>query len=296
MAKPKKLPPPSAPAQAQQTLAEAEGPRIKWSVVAQIAVAALVVWALAIGSIPYVGYWGVGVVAVLTIVLVGFGVYAWRLMRRQQQLVSVLRQATDEEGRKAAIAQLEAQGSKDAMAALARSQLVLRDDPRAAMEILEGIELKSEPGAVQDEVRANLAFLYLAQSRPKDARPLVDLLRLDRQQNAKAKAIYAAVMAETFARTGKADEAKKLLETYRADDPEYGEVSLVLLRAQIYTFFATKNRGLMRKAMMQLAERDPNQLAPFMQKGAHPEMQAAVREILTQAGFQTRAKQKIQRS
>ena len=182
------------------------------------------------------------------------------------------------------------------MAALARAQLVLRDDPREAMTILEGIDLKGEAGAVQDEVRANLAFLYLAQGRPKDARPLVDELRLDRQQNPKAKAMYAAVMAETFARTGKADEAKKLLETYRADDPAYGEVSFVLLRAQIYTFFVTKNRGLMRKAMLQIAERDPNQLAPFMTKGAHPEMQAAVREILTQAGFQTRAKQKIQRT
>lgn len=296
MAKPKKLPPPTAPSQAQQTLGEAEGPRIKWGVVAQIGVAVLIVWGLAIGSIPYVDYWGVGVVAVLTLVLLGFGIYAWRLMRRQQQLVSVLRQATDEEGRKAAIAQLEAQGSKDAMAALARAQLVLRDDPKQAAQILEAIDLKGEPGAVQDEVRANLAFLYLAQGRPKDARPLADELRLDRQQNAKAKAMHAAVMAETFARTGKADEAKKLLETYKADDPEYGEVSYLLLRAQIYTFFATKNRGLMRKAMAQLAERDPNQLAPFLAKSAHPEVQAAVREVLTQAGFQTRAKQKIQRT
>jgi len=238
VAKPKKLPLSTAASSQQQQLAEAEGPRIKWSVVAQIAVGVIVVWALAIGSIPYVGYWAVGIVAILTAVLIGFGVYAWRLMRH----------------------------------------------------------LKGEPGAVQDEVRANLAFLYLAQGRPKDARPLADELRLDRQQNPKAKAMYAAVMAETFARTGKADEAKKLLETYRADDPAYGEVSFVLLRAQIYTFFATKNRGLMRKAMLQIAERDPNQLAPFMTKGAHPEMQAAVREILTQAGFQTRAKQKIQRS
>lgn len=85
MAKPKKLPLPtaaSAQQQQQQQLAEAEGPRIKWSVVAQIAVAAIVVWALAIGSIPYISYWGVGVVAVLTLVLLGFGVYAWRLMRR----------------------------------------------------------------------------------------------------------------------------------------------------------------------------------------------------------------------
>ncbi|AKF06214.1 tetratricopeptide repeat protein [Sandaracinus amylolyticus] len=294
MAKPKKLPPPSVP-DASQAVAQAETPRIKWNVIAQIALAVVVVWALAIGAIPYVGYWGVGIVGVLTAVLIGFGIWIWRFTRRQQRIMDVLKQATDDEGRRAAIAQLEAQGSKDAMAALARAQLMLRDDPKAAMGILESIDVSKEPGPVQDEVRSNLAFLYLAQGRPKDARPVVDELRLDRQTNPKAKAMYAAVMAETFARTGKADEAKKLLETYSPDDPEYGEVSIVLLRAQVYTYLATKNRGLMRKAMLKIAERDPNQLGPFMQKGSSPELQAAVREVLTQAGFATRAKTKVQR-
>lgn len=295
MAKPKKLPPPAAPDASQQQLAGAESPRIKWNVVAQIGLAVIVVWALAIGTIPYVGYWIVAVVGILTAVLIGFGIYAWNLMRRQQRLVDVLRMATDESGRKAAIAQLELQGSKDAMAALARAQLTLRDDPKEGMRILESIELKKEPGAVQDEVRSNLAFLYLMQNRPKDARPLVDELRLDRQTNAKARAMYAAVMAETFARTGKPEEAKKLLETYKADDPEFAEVQTVLLRAQVYTFFATKNRGLMRKAMMKIAEKDPNQLAPFLAKSAPLDLQAAVKEALSEAGFKTRAQTKMQR-
>jgi len=37
------------------------------------------------------------------------------------------------------------------------------------------------------------------------------------------KAMYAAVMAETFARTGKADEAKKLLESLKANGVEIVE-------------------------------------------------------------------------
>lgn len=295
LAKPKKLPAPTAP-DAARAIAQAEMPRVKWSVVIQIALAVLIVWTLAIGSIPYIDYWGVGVVAVLTCVLIGFGVYVWNFTRRQKRIMEVLRQATDEGGRQAAIAQLEARGSKDAMAALARAQLMLRDDPQGALAVLEGIDLQKEPGPVQDEIRSNLAFLYLAQNRPKDARPLVDELRLDRQPNPKGKAMYAAVMAETFARTGKAAEAKKLLETYSADDPEYGEVAMVLLRAQVYTFLATKNRGLMRKAMGKLASHDPNQLAPFAMKGANPDLQQAVREVLAEAGFATRAKSKIQRT
>ena len=294
VAKPKKLPL-TASSPGAAAAAPPDAPGIKWTVIGQIAIAVVVVWALAFGSVPYVGYWFVAVAGVLTAVLLGFGIYVWRFMRRQQRLVQVLRGASTEEGRVAALAQLEAQGSKDAMAALARAQLMLQQDPREGLRILEGIDLTKEPGPVQDEVRANLAFLYLMQNRPKDARPLVDLLRLDRQSNAKGKAMYAGVMAETLARTGSPAEAKKLLETYPPDDPEYGEVALVLLRAQVYTFAATKNRGLMRKAMARLAERDPNHLAPFAGKGASPDMQAAVREILTEAGFQTRARQSQQR-
>lgn len=292
--KPKKLPPPPAP-DASQAFAQAETPKVKWSVVAQIALGVIIVWGLAIGSVPYVGWWLVAIAGGATVVLAGFGIYAWRFAARQRRLVEVLKQASDEEGRKAALAALEAQGSKDALAALARAQLVLRDDPKEALRILEGIDLSKEPGTVQDEVRANLALLYLMQNRPKDARPLVDELRLDRQPHAKAKALYAAVMAETFARTGKPAEAKRLLETYSPDDPAYGEVALVLLRAQVYTYHATKNRGLLRKAMRRIAEKDPHQLAPFALKGQHPELQQAVREVLSEAGFQTRIKTKFQR-
>ena len=175
----------------------------------------------------------------------------------------------------------------------ARAQLVLRDDPKEAMQILEGIDVAKEPGPVQDEVRSNLAFLYLAQGRPKDARPVVDELRLDRQPNAKAKAMYAAVMAETFARTGKADDAKKLLETYSADDPEYGEVSVVLLRAQVYTYLATKKRGMAEQAMRKLAKLDPNMLAPFVQKNTKPELQKLALAALADAGLAPRPQMKV---
>ena len=153
---------------------------------------------------------------------------------------------------------------------------------------------KAGPQA-EDEVRSNLAYMYLIHNRPKDARPLVDKLRLDRQPQAKAKAMYAAVSAETLARTGDAAEAKKLVETYRADDPEYGEIAIMLLRAQVFTFMATKNRGLARRAAMALAEKDPNMLAPFLGKGTTPEMQAMAREVLSEVGYATRQKMKVQR-
>lgn len=298
MAKPKKLPPPTAAADAaQQAVAGAEVPTIKWGVVAQIALVVVIVWGMAVGGIPWVGYWGVGVAGVATAALIGFGIYAWRLVSRQRQLLDVLKAASEgEEGRQRALEELAAKGTKDGMAALARANLLMRDDPKQAQDILASIDLEKEPGPVQDEVRANLSFILLLQGRPKDARPYVDQLRLDRQTNPKGKAMYAAVMAETLARTGDPAEAKKLLETYKPDDPDYGEASLVLLRAQVYTFHATKNRGLMRKALLELASRDPNQLGPFVQpKGVSPEIRTAALEALQGAGYQTKTKQKLVR-
>lgn len=294
MAKPKKLPPPSAEVGNKQ-LAELETPGIKWNIVLQIGAALVGLWVFAFLLVPYLGYWGVGVVAVLTLVGAGFAGYLYNLTRKSRRVVEILRSATDEAGRKAAIAQLADVKGNDAMAALARAQLVARDDPKEAMEILERIDIAKAGPQAEDEVRSNLAYMYLVHNRPKDARPLVDKLRLDRQPQAKAKAMYAAVSAETLARTGDAAEAKKLLETYRADDPEYGEIAIMLLRAQVFTFMATKNRGLARRAATALAERDPNMLAPFLGKGTSPEMQAMAREVLSETGYATRQKMKVQR-
>ena len=225
----------------------------------------------------------------------GFAVYLYNLTRKSRRVVEILRSATDEASRKAAIAQLADVKGNDAMASLARAQLVARDDPKEAMEILERIDIAKAGPQAEDEVRSNLAYMYLLHNRPKDARPLVDKLRLDRQPQAKAKAMYAAVSAETLARTGDAAEAKKLVETYRADDPEYGEIAIMLLRAQVFTFMATKNRGLARRAAIALAEKDPNMLAPFLGKGTSAEMQAMAREVLSEVGYATRQKMKVQR-
>lgn len=292
MAKPK-LPTPTRP-DAAEAAAKIERPTIKWKIVAQIGAALAILWLTAAMTRAFIGDWGLIVMGVITAITVGFGGYVWWLTRKQQRIVDILKGATDPAGRKAAIEQLAAEGG-DAMNALARSQLVAQDDPMEAMRVLESIDLKKAPGGVQDEVRANLAFLYLMQNRAKDARTLADDLRLDRQSNSKAKAMYAAVMAESFSRTGKADEAKKLLETYKDDDPEYGEVRSLLLRAQIYTFFATKNRGLARKSMEKLAELDVNQLGPFMQKTTPLDMQKLAGEVVRSTGLVPKQKIKMMR-
>lgn len=272
-----------------------ERPRVKWKVVAQVAVVMVVLWALAIGLEPWIGYWGIGVAGVLTAVVLGFASYLWRLTRKSAAIVDILKGATDEEGRRAAIEKLRGGKGGDAMRALAESQLVARENLAEAMRILEGVDLKKAPAVVQDDVRANLALLYLMNNRVRDARGLADEIRLDRQPQPKAKAMYAAVCAEAFARTGKVDEALKLLETYDAGDPEYGEVRPMLYRAQVYTYMAAKKRGLARTAMQRMAASDPNMVAVFVAKGQNPQLTKMARQILQSSGAVPRPKMKMVR-
>jgi len=212
-------------------------------------------------------------------------------------IVDILKGATDEEGRQAALEKLRAGGGKgsDAMRKLAEAQLVAREAPNEAISILESIDLKKAPAVVQDDVRANLALMYLMNNRTRDARELADEIRLDRQPQAKAKAMYAAVQAEAFARTGKSDDAMKIIDTYDAGDPEYGEVNGMLYRAQVYTYMAKKKRGLAKKAMQQLAMVDPNMVAAFAMKGTHPQLNKMAKQVLQASGAMPRQKMKMVR-
>jgi len=287
-----------------QMLEQLEQPAVKWRTVGLVVAAFVVIWGLAVGLRPYgLGWWGIGGAAILTAVAAGVGLYIWRLTRKSRAIVDILKSATDEEGRQAALAKLEGKTGKrgkkgkggDAMNALGQAQLVARDKPQDAIRILEGIDLKKAPAVVQDDVRANLALLYLMNNRARDARELADDIRLDRQPQAKAKAMYAAVCAEAFARTGSPDEALKLIETYDAEDPEYGEMRAMLYRAQVYTYTATRKRGLAKKALEKLGRVDPNMVAAFAQKSRDPQIQKAARQILQRTGAIPKQKMKVMR-
>jgi len=293
MAKPRKLPPPSA--STADSLGQIQTPGIKWNIVAAIGAGVVVAWVTAFLLVPYVNYWAVVVVAALTVALLGFGGWAYNYTRKQSALLDILRGATDDEGRKNALAKLSQGNTKDAMNAVARAQLMAREDPKAAIEVLEAIDIDKAPSMSQDEVRAVLAQLYLVVGRVKDARPLVDRIKVEGAPVAKARAMYAAVSAETLARTGSAPEAKKILENYRGDNPEYADIAPMLYRAAVFTYIATKNRGLARSAMFALAQVEPNLLAPFVMKGSSLEMQNMAKEVLSDTGFQTKAKMKMQR-
>jgi len=273
-------------------LAEQEMPGIKWKAILQIAGAIAVLWITAFILVPFVGYWGVGVVGLLTLVAIGFGIYVWRLTTRSRAIIDIMKSAVDEQGRQRAIDALGGD-DKDAMKALARAQLLGQTDPQEAQRVLEAVDIAKAPTMVQDDVRGQLAMLYLRNNRTREARALVDLMRLDRRPDPKSKALYAAVMAEALARTGSADEARKLLETYSADEAEQAEIRAMLLRAQVYTFVTLKKRGLAKRAMDALVEIEPNLLGSFLLKGGHAEVAKLARQSLAESGVGPKIKYKM---
>lgn len=288
MAEPKQRP--RIPADLNEALARQETPQVKWKALLQIGAALLVLWVTAFVVVPFVSYWAVGVVAVLTAVAAGFGLYVWRLTSRSRAILDIMKQATDEPGRQRALEALSREGGGDAMKALAKAQLLAQTEPMEAQKTLEAIDIKKAPALLQDDVRAQLAMLYLRNNKTREARALADEMRLDRRPDAKSKALYAAVMAEAFARTGSPDEARKLLETYNPDDNEHDEVRVMLLRAQVFTFVALKKRGLAKRAMDALCEIEPNLLGPFLLKGGSPEISKLARQTLADSGASPKLK------
>jgi tetratricopeptide (TPR) repeat protein len=292
VAKPKISPPKKV--DIAEAASQVELPRIKWKIIGTIALGFVVLWVTSLMMMPAVGYWGVGVVAVLTIAALGLALYVWRMTQKQREILDIMRGAQGEGGRREAIERLGLGSDKDAMKALARAQLLAQEDPQKAIEALEAIDIEKAPSVVQDEVRSQRAMMYLFMGRPKDARPLVDEIKIERQPDAKSKAKYAAVIAEGWARTGRHDEAKKLLEEYKAEDPQWvSEVGPLLFRARVYTYFATKNRGLAKKALDALITIDPNMVAPFVQKNVNPELQKLAMTSLADAGLAPRPQMKM---
>ena len=281
-----------------EALANMEKPKTPWKLLIQIGIGFAVLWVVAGMLMPYIGYWGVGVAGVLTLIALGFGIYIWRLTRKSSHIMDILKTATDAEGRDAAIAALQARGDDDVMGKLAQAQLVGQEDPKAAMALLEEIDIDKAPKLLQNDVRAQLALMYLLHNRSKDARKLADDIKLDAQPQPKQKAMYAAVIAESFARTGKAKDAVSLLEDYDPDgdgSDAFGEMRPLLYRAQMFAALNMKKKGRARTAMMRLARIDPNQLGAFMQKGTHPQVKRLAREVLEKEGFVPKQKVRMQR-
>lgn len=283
-----------------EAVSQIEQPSMNWRVIGIFVVALIVIWVIAGMLTPSLGYWGVGAAGMITVAALGFFLYVLRLSSKSKDIARILQTATDKEGREAALEELRSRQAKagkkkDVLNLIAQAQLVAQESPNDAVKVLEAVDLKKAPALVHDDVRANLAMLYLRVGRTKDARALADEIKLDRQPQASAKAMYAAVVAEAFARTGKRDEALKLIEMYDPMDKAFKQVRPALLRSRVYVYLAAKKKGRVKETMEQLLEIDPNLLGEFVQRGSRPELSRIAKQVLSGAGALPKQKIRMER-
>ena len=270
--------PTDAPDEAQQVV-QAGGIKKKNLII--IGVVAAVVWAFTIqtGSTVLLI-----ITSVLTVALAAVLIWAWRMLRKQKGLVGILQGATESpEKRKEAIAKLSV--GKDANAPVnlfARAQLTAQDDPKAALKMLEPVEMSKFPPAMQDDVALLKTQLYLGMGRTQDAAKAASSMNLDNPDRKEIRPMAAAIVAEAWARTGKGREALVLIDSIEPPKKNADQIMLQARVAKVFAKFATNQRGPARSELSALASEDVNHLGRFLapQFRVHPELQKLARQVL----------------
>ncbi|MBL8601952.1 MAG: hypothetical protein JNK72_08510 [Myxococcales bacterium] len=256
-------------------------PEIQWKNLLWVAVPLVLLWALVIASGSKIA---ITVMAVLTGVIVGGGIYLYRLFERQKKLASLMQKASaSPEGRKEVLAQLSgSDADKDVMNAVVKAQLEAQDDPEKALDTLNAIDMKKVPALMLDDVRGLKAQLLLLLGKTREAGEICDTIEVSRAQQPESRGMLAATVAEAWARSHKEKEAEGLLETFKPDDAAYAKVRVPLLFARIFVNFANKKKELVRKDMLTLVKEDPNYLGRFMHPKfkVHPELQQIATDVL----------------
>jgi hypothetical protein len=210
-----------------------------------------------------------------------------RYVNRTRELGALMRSASEtEEGRRDALKRLETDFKKgDVQAIIARAQLELQDDPRKGLATLESIDLGRQMSPVADQVRCMRATIHLQLGELPEARALVDKMELGKQQEPKTRAMFAAVAAETWGRTGQAKKGVELLEVFNPEDPDLAEMRVQMWRARA---FASAGAGDMKgagRALRKLAEMSPQLLGMFVgAKKIHPLLQQEAKQLLMRSG------------
>lgn len=246
-----------------------------------IAVISLAVWAFTIqtGSTVLLV-----ITSILTVVMVAILIYAFRTLSKQKGLVGILQGATSSpEARREAIAKLAAE--KDANSPIklfARAQLVAADDPKAALSLIEGTDLKTFPPAMQDDVSLLKTQLYLGTGRTQDAAKAASTMNLDNPERKEIRPMAASIVAEALARTGKPKEALALLDSIEMPSKNADQIMLQARVARVFAKFASNQRGPARQELTALAAEDVNHLGRFLspQFRVHPELQKLARQVL----------------
>lgn len=245
-----------------------------------IGVITALVWAFAIntGSTVFLI-----IVGVLTALLLAVLLWAWGQIRKQKRMMGLLQGATtSKEARADALAKLSSdKDAKNPTTLFARAQLLAADDPKAALALLEPVELKQFPAQMQDDVSLLKVQLYLGNGRTQDARKAADTMNLDNPSRKEARPLAASIVAEAWARTGKPKEALALLDSIEYPKKDREQIEMQAKVARVFARFAANQRQAAKKEMSELADIDINLLGRFVapQFRVHPELQKLARQV-----------------
>lgn len=241
-------------------------------------------------------WWALLIAGVLTLAVAGAIVWALRFASKSRKVASLVQAAETPEARKEALAKLESDYKKsDTAATFARAQLLLQEDPRKALAVLEEINLEKVMAPVADETRAQRAMIHLLLGEADKARALVDGIELSRHQQAKTRATLTAIVGEAWARTGQAKKAVGILDVIDPEDAEYEELKPQLYRARAFAHVAVNDVKAMRKDVHKLAQMNPQLLGGFVAKKVHPLLAKEARQQLERLGAIPRRMQQQRR-
>ena len=250
----------------------------------RVGIVAAVVWVIAFiipGWIPKAVAGGASVLAV--------GVIIWldRYVKKTQKLGTLLKGADTEEGRKQALERIDSEFKKgDTQAVIAKAQLQMQDDPRAALATLEAVNLDKELAPIAGQVRAMRAMLHLTLGETTEARALADKLELGKQQEPKTRVMFATVAGEAWARSGAGKKAVDTLELFNPDAPENAEMRAQMWRARAFAYAAVNDTKAIARALKKLADINPHLLGMFLppQKKVHPLLEREAKQLVMKLG------------
>lgn len=249
-----------------------------------------------IGAFVLHGWIPKAVMGGLTLALAGLLFWAYRYARRSRAVAEIVREVGDTpEARKEAIAKLETDFKKDDTAAVfAKAQLLLQEDPRAALAALETINLDKVLAPVADEARAQRAMIHLILGETDEARKLVDVIDMSRHKEPKTRGTMASIIGEAWARTGQAKKAVELLETLDVEDAVYADLKPQLLRSRAFAYAWASDTKQMKATLRKLSSLNPQYLMGFITKkknpmgvnprGVHPLLEKEAFEMVMRSG------------
>ena len=240
----------------------------------------------------FINHWiAYSVVGAVTVAAAGLAVWALRRLQKTRAVADILGAVspTDKAGRKAAIEKLDKDFKKgDLAATFARAQLMMQDDPDAALRELESIDLTKGLPVEADQARFQRALIHLTKGEVDAARKLVDAIDLSRHEDVKQRAMIGAVVAEAWGRSGQAKKARDALELYDPEEAGFAEIRPQLWRARAFVYAALNDMKQVRRALKKLTAENPQYLSIFLVKRVHPLLEKEAKQMLQQSGAMPR--------